>query len=116
MNKTLQKLQIISEDGQVDLKYFINFALQGMISWTVLDIFLDDLTPDLSKSKRLNKILLEQLQVLQDRLNIGNLGTLENEYEVNGFEDESQMKFEQETLSEYFESETMRNCYHVSIY
>ena len=105
MNKTLQKLQIISEDGQVDLKYFINFALQGMISWTVLDIFLDDLTPDLSKSKRLNKILLEQLQVLQDRLNIGNLGTLENEYEVNGFEDESQMKFEQETLSEDFEIE-----------
>ena len=91
MNKSLQKLQIISEDGQVDLRYFINFALKGMISWTVLDIFLDDLTPDLSKSKNLNKILLQQLQVLQDRVNISNPGIMEPEYEANGYVDELEM-------------------------
>ena len=113
MNKSLQKLQIISQDGQVDLKYFISFALEGMISWTVLEIFLNDLTPDFSKSKELNKILLEQLQVLQDRLNIGNvgnLGTMENEYNAdeydsNVFDDKIETKVKQDTGSDDFETE-----------
>ena len=51
-------------EKDTDFRYFINFALNDQISWEVLGIFLDDFTSDLSKSKDLNKILLEQLRQL----------------------------------------------------
>ena len=67
----------------MDFRYFINFALNGELSWKVLAVFLDDLTPDLSKAKELNKILLEELEKQQ-----GNSKTIQdNDEENEGNED-----------------------------
>ena len=48
-----------------DFKYLIGMALQNKFSWKALGSLLDEMTSTLKKSKQVNKILLEQLQLLQ---------------------------------------------------
>ena len=55
-------------ETDTDFKYFINFALKDQISWEMLGKFMDDFTSTLSKSKQLNKVLLEQLQEFHNQL------------------------------------------------
>ena len=55
-------------ETDTDFKYFINFALRDQISWEILGKFMDDFTSTLSKSKQLNKVLLEQLQEFHNQL------------------------------------------------
>ena len=55
-------------ETDTDFKYFINFALRDQISWEILGKFMDDFTSTLSKSKQLNRVLLEQLQEFHDQL------------------------------------------------
>ena len=50
------------ENFPFNFKYFIDFALNDQISWNVLEIVLDDHSKTLSKSRELNKILLQQLK------------------------------------------------------
>ena len=71
------------ENRQMDFEYFINFALDDQISWEVLEIFLNDHSITLQKSKALNKILLEQLKQLHRRLKYKE----ENEFNVNDAQD-----------------------------
>ena len=49
------------------IKLFINMALKGEISWINLTLLMDDLTPTLKKSKKVNKILLKELETLQSK-------------------------------------------------
>ena len=46
----------------------IDQALQNNISWETLAFLLDELTPTLTKSKELNKVLLKQLEQLHINL------------------------------------------------
>ena len=71
------------ENRQMDFEYFINFALDDQISWEVLEIFLNDHSITLQRSKELNKILLEQLKQLHRRLKYKE----ENELNVNDDQD-----------------------------
>ena len=49
-----------------NFKYFIDFALSDKITWDVLEIVLDDHSKTLSKSRELNKILLQQLKAFKE--------------------------------------------------
>ena len=64
----LQKLIQKSAAENVDFSEFINSALNDQLSWEVLGVFLDNLTPTLAKSKDLNKILLQKLKQLNIQL------------------------------------------------
>ena len=57
---------ISTEDIKVDFKYFINSALQNKITWEALYHFLNDLTPSLTTSNKVIKILLKELQRIQN--------------------------------------------------
>ena len=46
-------------------KHSIKMALENNFSWTTLAFMLDEMTPTLSKTKQLVKVLLEELQKLQ---------------------------------------------------
>ena len=59
---------IATENFKVDFRYFITSALQNKINWEVLDYFLNDLTPNLATSKKVIKVLLNELQKLQSKL------------------------------------------------
>ena len=54
-----------SKSTKLNFDYFIKMALQKKISWETLVVFLDDLTPTLSKSKQAIEVLVEELQALQ---------------------------------------------------
>ena len=71
------------DNRQMDFEYFINFALDDQISWEVLEIFLNDHSITLQRSKELNKILLEQLKQLHRRLKYKE----EDELNVNDAQD-----------------------------
>ena len=64
MKQLFQNILAKAGSDQIDFNYFIKFALNDQISWEVLSVFLEDFTSDLSKSKDLNRILLEQLRQL----------------------------------------------------
>ena len=51
---------------EIDFRYFISLALCKEMSWNALGNLLEDLTQTLSKSKELNKILLEELQASEE--------------------------------------------------
>ena len=59
------------EDGKSETKlnfrYFIKMALQKKISWDMLLVFLDDLTPTLVQSKQAIEVLVKELQTLQSK-------------------------------------------------
>ena len=50
-----------------NMKCFINMALKNTISWKALNILLDELTPTFDKSKQLNRILLKELEKVQNQ-------------------------------------------------
>ena len=56
------------QQPKIDFCYFIQMALEKNISWEMLAIFLNDLTPTLEKSKEVIDILLKELQTLQLKL------------------------------------------------
>ena len=59
---------ISTEDIKVDFRYFIASALQNKITWEALDHFLNDLTPNLATSKKVIKVLLKEIQIIQSEL------------------------------------------------
>ena len=82
MKQLFQNILAKSGRDLIDFNYFIKFALNDQISWEVLGVFLDDFTSDLSKSKDLNRILLEQLR--QFHLILKNNGLFPSSNTKNG--------------------------------
>ena len=60
-------MNIDTENVELDLKNLIKCALNNKISWPALKMFLDSATSTLRESKKLNNILLEELQSLQSK-------------------------------------------------
>ena len=52
---------------QLDFKNLIKCALDHEISWPVLKVVLDNATSTFKKSKKLNNILIEELEVMQSK-------------------------------------------------
>ena len=52
---------------QLDFKNMIKCALDHEISWPALKVVLDSATTTFEKSKKLNNILLEELEVMQSK-------------------------------------------------
>ena len=52
---------------ETDSKYIIQMALEHKFSWSTLALMLDEMTPTLKHSKQLVKVLLNELQNLQDK-------------------------------------------------
>ena len=57
----------IDYQSEINFKYFIFLAFKKEISWDNLAIILDGLTTTLQRSKELNKILLEELKLSEER-------------------------------------------------
>ena len=55
------------EDFEVDFKHLLKLAMTQKVSWTKLKGFLDDLTSTFEASKKLNDVLLEEIQILHLR-------------------------------------------------
>ena len=51
------------------VRFLISMALNGDISWANLIPLMDDLTPTLEKSKKVNEILLKELETLHSKFN-----------------------------------------------
>ena len=51
------------------VKFLISMALNGDVSWRNLTLLMDDLTPTLEKSKKVNEILLKELETLHSKFN-----------------------------------------------
>ena len=51
------------------VKFLISMALNGDVSWKNLTLLMDDLTPTLEKSKKVNEILLKELETLHSKFN-----------------------------------------------
>ena len=56
-----------SENMELDFKNLIKCALNQKISWPVLKIVLDSATTTLKESKKLNVILLDQLESMHSK-------------------------------------------------
>ena len=62
MNSTNVGTNSTNEEVKVNLKYFIQSAIQKDISWKALAIFLTDLVTTLDKSKEVIRILVQELE------------------------------------------------------
>ena len=72
-----------------EFSYLVNLALDQKVSWTMLKGFLNELVSSLEASKKLNAVLLDELQSLHSK-------TFENQFEANH---ESSVE-EQETFND----------------
>ena len=77
------------ENSEEGFKYLLTLALNQKVSWTMLKGFLHELVSSLEASKKLNAVLLDELQSLHSK-------TIENQFEpMIGIADK-----EQEILNE----------------
>ena len=60
-------MDIDTENVELDFKHLINCALNHKISWSVLKIVLDNAASTLKESKKLNNILLDELESMQSK-------------------------------------------------
>ena len=75
------------ENSEEEFKYLVTLALHQKVSWAMLKGFLHELVSNLEASKKLNSVLLDELQSLHSK-------TIENQLEVNhGKEVEEQETF-----------------------
>ena len=58
----------MEESKGTNFEYFISMTLRNKISWNMLLVFLDDLTPTLVKSKQAIEILVKHLECLHVKL------------------------------------------------
>ena len=58
---------MIEQDFEVDFKHLLRLAMTQKVSWTKLKGFLNDLTSTFEASKKLNDVLLEEIQILHSR-------------------------------------------------
>ena len=65
----MQGLESICENSELGFKYLLNLALNQKVSWSKLKIFLEDLTSTYESSKKLNEVLLDELEARQSIAN-----------------------------------------------
>ena len=65
----MQGLESICENSELGFKYLLNLALNQKVSWSKLKIFLEDLTSTYESSKKLNEVLLDELESRQSIAN-----------------------------------------------
>ena len=58
----------MGESKAANFEYFISMTLRNKIPWDMLLVFLDDLTPNLVKSKQAIEILVKHLKCLHAKL------------------------------------------------
>ena len=78
-------LEKFVQNSELQFKYLINLALNQKVTWSNLKSFLNDLTPTHQTSKKINDILLEELQNLHSKI-IDNQARKNGETEAD-FED-----------------------------
>ena len=61
-------LHLSLSDKMAGIEAVILMSLKNEISWKMLDLFLEELTPTLDKSKQVIKILVKELQALQSSI------------------------------------------------
>ena len=55
------------ESSEVEFEFLVNLALKEKVSWPKLKSFLDDMTSNYEKSKKLNNVLLTSLESLHSK-------------------------------------------------
>ena len=60
-------MDIDTENVELDFKHLIKCAMNHKISWSVLKIVLDNAASTLKESKKLNNILLDELESMQSK-------------------------------------------------
>ena len=65
--KQVYKTSKMASNCEAYFKNSIQMALENNVSWTTLALMLDEMTPTLTKTKELVKVLLEELQKLQKK-------------------------------------------------
>ena len=75
---------------EIDFRYFIHLAFGKEMSWEALANLLNDLTQTLTKSKELNRILLDELRVLYFKSQENVIKDTSEEYETDLLDDDDQ--------------------------
>ena len=61
------KVTNTKSDSEADFDYSVKMALNNKVSWPTLALMLQDMTPTLKQSRQLVKVLLKELQMLQEK-------------------------------------------------
>ena len=95
------------KSSEVDFKSLVRLALDQKVSWTKLKSFLDDLASTFETAKKLNEVLLDEIQALHAKtINDPTQETdktepEEQEIDENGSEDDVMVLFtKQETIDD----------------
>ena len=65
--ESMKKSNDVMKKCQAYFKSSIQMALENKFPWTTLALMLDQMTPTLNQSKELVKVLLSELQTLQEK-------------------------------------------------
>ena len=77
------------QDVEVDFKYLLKLGMTKKVSWNKLKGFLDDLASTFETSKKLNDILLEEIQTLHSRTVVGKTQEITNETQARENQEET---------------------------
>ena len=98
---------MIQQDFEVDFKHLLRLAMTQKVSWTKLKGFLDDLTSTFEASKKLNHVLLEEIQILHSQIIANEALAKANEEETVSDDDDSMALFaNQESIDNKLNSGT----------
>ena len=67
--ENMQGLESISENSELGFKYLLNLALNEKVPWAKVKGILDDLVSTYEMSKKLNKVVLNELELLHSKVN-----------------------------------------------
>ena len=81
------------DDFEVDFKHLLKIAMTQKVSWTKLKGFLDDLTSTFEASKKLNHVLLEEIQILHSQVIANEALAMANGEETVSDDDDSMALF-----------------------
>ena len=94
------------EDFEVDFKHLLKLAMTQKVSWTKLKGFLDDLTSTFEASKKLNHVLLEEIQILHSQVIANDTLAKANEEETISDDDSIALFANQESIDDKLNSGT----------
>ena len=67
--ENMQGLESIIENSELGFKYLLNLALNEKVPWAKVKGILDDLVSTYEMSKKLNKVVLNELELLHSKVN-----------------------------------------------
>ena len=97
---------MIQQDFEVDFKHLLKLAMTQKVSWTKLKGFLDDLTSTFEASKKLNHVLLEEIQILHSQVIANDTLAKANEEETISDDDSIALFANQESIDDKLNSGT----------